>query len=793
MKQNQPLEPQKRSSSKDLHPSSDSSAQKKSSAKQPTTAKSKANMSVHHSAAAPDFSKKVIAQPTNHPIPQPHKKPPAKKKLSSLHTVPSTPTPEDETLDEALEEILPEVGNTTEEIPVDAPDEPAMPIAKPQTLFQKIKARRERQAELKMTALELIRKKSGFSEDDIAMMFELGYEDELGRVVGYENLKKLKQDHRQRFEQPNRKHYRTAYGYCGEETLNSETKSAIIAKYMYDRKFLILRTLLTALAMLPLFLLDVPQLIGKTFVQLSDKLFPLFPFLSLLILTGTAALSWRQLNAGLRSFLKTTPTPYSLPVVTLFFVILYDLVTFFFHTPALHVNLLACGMLLLLSICDVLRLLCEMRAFRILCADGEKTVLEPTQPRKKKLRQGKKLVKVINDDIGENFYRVQQAKEITGFFRRFNSTESSNRPMQYFIGLLAATAFLTSFITFVVTESSATAATVFMGIFFAAAPFSAVFNFFYPLCHANKLLTHYNCALVGDETVEEFSDSKTVIFDASDLYDTEKRTEISIRESDDLRRDMKLTDILFRKIGGTLEHIGKTKTGQAADPTVAFVRISDYGIEAVVDNQYHMIAGSADYLKKSGIRIPRESSDQSLRRTENTGILYVAIDGILRLCYEIEYTVKPSFEKLASDLAEIDTAVAIQSYDPNLNQTFLQVDRSDGSVPIRVIKPGRYEPNTVLKESDTGAVALGRKTDIVYPLHASKQVAIAKSFWLRMQILLSLVGGTLALIAAVCFDSTYLNPIAILAYQTACILLSWIATHIRINRRTLHIRSKNDF
>lgn len=786
MKQNQPSEQQEPVAKKNA--SSAPAEQKKPAAKPRTAAKSKTdNTSVHHSVSAPDFAKKAVP-PT---AAQTHKKQPPKKKLSSTHSVQPSANPEDETLDEALEEPLTEVTNTTEEIPVDAPDEQTVPIAKPQTLFQKIKARRERQAELKMTALELIRKKSGFSEDDIAMMFELGYEDELGRVVGYENLKKLKQDHRQRFEQPGRKHYRTAFGYCGEETLNGETRSTIIAKYMYDRKFLILRTLLTALATILLCLLDAPQLIGHTFVQFADRLSPLFPSVSLLLLIATAALSWQQLNAGLRSFLKTTPTPYSFPVVTLFFVILYDLITLVFHIPALRVNVLACGVLLLLSLCDVLRLLCEMRAFRILCADGEKTVLEPAQPRKKKLRQGKKLVKVINDDIGENFYRVQQAQEITGFFRRFNSTASFNRPMQYLIGLTSAIAFLASFITVVVTESVTTAASVFMGIFFAAAPVGTIFSCFYPLCRANKLLTYCNCALVGDETVEEYADSKTVIFDASDLYDTEKRTEISVRESEDLRRDMKLAGILFRKIGGTLAPIGKPKNGQAADPAVAFVRISDYGIEAVVDNQYHIIAGSADYLKKSGIRIPRESSDKSLRRTEQTGVLYVAIDGVLRLCYEIEYLAKPSFDELAAELAEIDTAVAIQSYDPNLNQTFLQINRSEGAVPIRVIKPGRYEPDTLLKESDTGAVALGRKTDIAYPIHAAKQVAAAKTFGLRMQIVLSLIGGTLALIAAV-VGGLPLEPLAILAYQGIGVFLSFVSTRCRITRRTLHLRSKNE-
>ena len=80
------------------------------------------------------------------------------------------------------------------------------------------------------------------------MMLELGYESELGRVVGYENLKKLKRDHFMRMNKNQHKNYRTAFGYCGVEDVNEHSSAAIIATYMHDRKFLILRTLLTALA-----------------------------------------------------------------------------------------------------------------------------------------------------------------------------------------------------------------------------------------------------------------------------------------------------------------------------------------------------------------------------------------------------------------------------------------------------------------------------------------------------------------------------------------------------------------
>lgn len=764
--------------------------------------KQRSNTTVHTSSSTPDFrkqTKKSEAEASAATIKNTTgtkratsqrsttaTKTAATKKLRNTHHVPAAPT--DEALDEALDEMIVSERASDEQINAEPAEAPELNEPASRSPYQKSKSKRENRAEKKLSELEQIRKKSGFSTDDIDMMLELGYESELGRVVGYENLKKLKQDHTERFGHPGTKHYRTAFGYCGEELVGEENRAAVIAKYMNDRKKLFLRTLLTALATVLLFLLDYSPLIGGAF-EAFDLAYPIvFPILSLLMLAGSVAISYRQLNAGLRSFLKLSPTPYSVAATAIPFVLVYDILAFFSPTPLLRVNALTSGMLLLMALCDILRILCEMRVFRILSANGEKTVLEPTQPRKKKLRQGKKLVKILNDDIDEAFYRVQKAEHASGFFRRFNSMDSAAAPLRWFLACIPAIAFVIAFIVSLITNSFSLSLTVFACVLFASLPSTAVFSFFYPLCRANRLLTHYNCALVGDEAVEEFAESKTVIFNDSDLYEAEKSTEFSLKESDELRRDIKLTSILFRKIGGALDRIGRPPLMLDNDPPVAFVRVADYGLEAVIDNRYHVIAGSADYLRRSGIRVPEESDDIVLRRTENTGVMYVAVDGVLKLNYEIEYSVKPSFEALVSELAEIDTAVAIQSYDPNLNDTFLQISRNDRAVPIRVIKPGRFEADGVLKESDTGAVALGSTTDIIAPLHAARYVAKAKTLGIHLQIIFSACGALAVILLTLLSQLAILNPLIIAAYHVACVIATLITTRIGINKRILRLQ-----
>ena len=719
------------------------------------------------------------------------KKTSSHKRVRPLQTIGQTQRSHDETLDEVLDAAFDEFVGTeipvAEEIPVDAPEE-IQQKKKPTNLLQRMQMRREERAEKKMSAMEIIRRRSGFSDDDIEMIFELGYESEFGRLVGYDNLKKLKYDHLHRMSRESNKRYRTAFGYCGQDSITPQNKARTMAKYMYDRRFLIWRTILSVIALLLVVILDYPVLIGGPFAELALSLPLLFPIFSTTIMVAATALSYKQFNAGIRSYFKLKPTPYSTISVIVPFVLLYDIVAMIAQTPLLHLNCIAMGAVLLICICDIFRLTSEMRVFRLLSTDIPKTVLEPTEPRKKKLKQGKKLIKIINDDLDEGFYHVHDAQLTMGFFRRFNEMEAAHTPFRVLLTLPIVLGFLTGFVV-ALTNGLGDALNTFVTVTVLGLPGAACFGYFFPLCQANNLLTRYNCALIGEEAVEEYNESKTIIFNDYRLCRALSCSELSVREkNDDLRRDLKLAGILFRKIGGSLSEIGNATATKSPDPTVAFVRIADMGVEAIIDNQYHVIAGNATFLKKSGIRIPKETADRVLSRAANVGLLYFAVDGVLKLTYNIEYALDPRFEIVAERLADPDTSVAIQSYDPNLSEEFLQQIRHADAIPVRVIKPGKYESDALLEISDTGAVALGGETHIVNPLYAAKQVNTTKRLSFYLQTAAATIACLGTLVTVLLSQQAILTPALFGLYYLAWIVVSAILSSTLINKHTLHLK-----
>jgi cation transport ATPase len=294
--------------------------------------------------------------------------------------------------------------------------------------------------------------------------------------------------------------------------------------------------------------------------------------------------------------------------------------------------------------------------------------------------------------------------------------------------------------------------------------------------------------LVGNEAVGELSEPATLVFDDVDLCSVKKLSEISVKDGADLHRDLRLAGTLLRALGGTLDCISKAGFHSGDGATVSFSSFADNGVEALIGGDYRVLLGDSDFMKKNNVRIPKESTDQTLKLASNVSRLFFAVDGVVKLSYEIEYILKLSFMAIIEELATIDTSVAVQSYDPSINDAFLLSALEDKKVRIRAIKPGRYEGDTLLDEADSGAVAIGRTHNVIYPLYAARAVKRAKKFGLRMQILISAIGIFLAGFYAFFPEINILTPLSVTLYHGAFVVITWLYTQLIINRRTLHIR-----
>lgn len=639
-----------------------------------------------------------------------------------------------------------------------------------------------------LSPMEQITKRTGLTEDDVQMMIELGYERELGRQVGFDLLKNLKKERLQTNEETDAFYYRTAFGYRGKESVANNNRQAALAAYVRDRAFLIVRLVITALCTLLLFFIDQPsflsdEVLKNVFANDTQKVH----IVGLALLAAVLIVSHKQINAGIRSFFKFLPTPYSVPAMLTPIVVLYSVLTFIFAPSMMQFRFLLALVFLLIALCDLLRLNCELNALRLLTTDVPKTVLTEATPRKIKVMNNQKIVKIINDDLGKNIYEVGSANQILGFFRRFNYMTSAARPFAILISCTMAFAVLLGFVGAVCTHSLSSVFSIFMTTLLLTAPISACFAYFYPLCRANRILAHRSCTVVGEESVQELSSEKTVIFSDTALYHAKKCTEIALRESDDFRPDLQLAGALFRTLGGTLAGVARKHPSLHAEPQLSILRVQDFGTEAVTEDKRHIFLGNADFIRQNGIRLSREAADREASCGASVGVLYFAVNKTLKLSFEIEYETDPSFEELIANLAEGNTAVAITSYNPTLNDAFVQKSREGMLDPVTVIKSRRFDEDKTTELVDTGIVALGPESDVVYPLYALKGISSLRRFGMRIQLISSIL-GFIGILALTVFNPTApLGIPAVLIYQAFWTLLFVLSTHAELNEIRLRL------
>ncbi len=653
--------------------------------------------------------------------------------------------------------------------------------------LQRLKLEKKLAEERKRASLALIHKKSGLSDDDIAMMFELGYENELRDLVGDEDLKRLRTEHLKAIGQSQHKHYRMAYGYRGEEYAEGDQRDSVIASYLHDRKQLLLQTVFTALLTVLLLFIDFPALVGASLLQIDTATPWLLPAMGLVLLALACLLSKRAISAGLRSFLKFSATPYSTVGIVAPLGVLYSAFTLLSPVDMPHINAVVCAYLLIVTCCDLLRLCSELRVFRLVSAEGEKNVLCPDTPHKKKITKNGKTVQIINDDLGENLYRVRKSTQCVGFFRRCNNMHSATRPFTITLVLMLALSVAVAFADAVYSHSILSALGAAIKTLLICAPISSVVGYFYPNCRANRLLFKQECALIGEESAHEFEAPKTVIFSDGDLISAKTQAEIAVQDGDLLRIDLRLAGILFRKLGGALGTVSPKLSGGQADPPVSILHISKVGVSAMIDNRSHLLLGNAEFLQSEGVRVPKESTDRALRRAPDTELLYVAVDGVLKLSYEIAYRIGAETENLIRTLANTDTAVAVISYDPNLNDRFLGKLRPRSAERIEVIKPEQFEAAKAIEIADTGAISLGDAVDIALPLYAAAGISRLRRFGLRVQVIASILGGTVLAALSLSGLADSLGPIPILIYQLFWTGVGVLASWAELNMQSLGI------
>lgn len=664
---------------------------------------------------------------------------------------------EDEVLLDENEELPGESMSQRENTPEDvqlhveasvdrSPEQPKQITPRPSPLDAALSAQRKKQQAEGGRLSAQLRAAQTLSEEDLALLLRLGYENELAVKQDAATLQRIaREDAADPLTDRQKAHL--AYGWHEGDGVHEVKDTDIRDTYRKQSSAMTGRLILGGLVTLLVLLWDISPLYAHLLPDNWSALAqgPAAHLWGLQLLIFCVVVSGRRLLYGLRQLLRMTPEPCSVLLPVLLCNIIYDVIMCMQPTQHALLNFPTALLLLVSMVADAMDLRRERIAFSIVSANENKIVPVRQAPPKKKVVRGGRIVKIINDEADRAHYSVERVARLQDYFYRTNVPSPRYRAILPMLALQLLLSFGVTGVCTLKTGVTPAALTVLLLSLQLSAPASALFTYAYALLTACRRLYSKNATIVGQYTVDEMAARKQLVFAESEMLQAKSSTEIYVKGIGDPKRYVRYARRLFNTLGGTLAKINTSDLSEKGmDGLVEILRVYPDGVEARMDGRVHVLAGSSQFMLQNGIRVPHTNAERLARRSDESSILYLAFGGQIRLGYEINYRIRGSFEQLVSTLAGGKTAVAIRSYDPSITEEYLADSRADKKTPVRIIKPARHRKSEVHDLAKGGIVATENVRGVAYAVRMCERIKENDAVWVGLQWMTSIVGAVVA-------------------------------------------------
>lgn len=617
----------------------------------------------------------------------------------------------------------------------------------------------------------------GMSDEDVELLLELGYENNLSQKLGTQRVEDVK--HRCLSDESAKTPIRDVYACDGEEYAGHKQDKEIRKSYRAHGRAAMARMILTVLLTVVIGLSDLLFVLFETLPAPLSKLptSGLYGGIGLAMLLLAAACCFTCMKRGVVSAMKYSLTPASLTALVVVITLLYDVLGLFDAQCGILLNLPAAFALSALAIGEYISIKNQRIAFAVVNSRTRKIALYDMEPKRKKVIRGGHIVKIINDDADRILRRVRRTERIGGYFRRTGEPTRRYRALPGLLMTSVLCSVVLGVMALLIKGDLRLSATVLVLSLQTTLPLSALIAYVYPFWLTSTRLAKRGCGIIGDSAVDEYAKDSILLFDDTEMFRSKSSTEITIRGGGDTRKYIRYAKRLFKTLGGTLSSVTTSDLSEEVrEDRVEILRVLEQGIEARMDGRVRVLAGTSEFMMKNGIRVPSDSAELLVRRHVESSILYLAFDGKLRLGYEIDYRISGRFEQIADQLGHAGTSVAVESSDPCIHAELLARSRDPKLAPIRVIKPLHFEKNDEAEVIDSGVVATKNARDIAHAVLACHKIATNDRLIRGIQYAATLIGALLCgALMMLDFINPYVSAIAA-TVQLAFLVLNLFAS-----------------
>ena len=535
------------------------------------------------------------------------------------------------------------------------------------------------------------------------------------------------------------------------EYTDRQQRKEIMGMYKYAKRSIRTKMILCGIITLFLLFIENITLFSKTPSGIFSAVeHPYMHFLFDFVLVAlAAACAYEQLYHGIRSIISKEFIPEAISVFAVGASMLYAIFTIIFIPFYYIPNAIApvfynfpvsiiCFMSIAFSYINVVR---ERYSFSIVSSKDSKFVLNKISTDDAEAET--EAFSTASKDFVGDLIRIDKTEFVKKYFARTNRSVSTMKVMYPYYVLAICVPLIMSIISIFRGEAFMSA----MSNWFAGAmmvmPVGVLFMFSVPFLIGNKRLFEEETTIVGEDTIDEYADSKAVSVNDTTAFPpyNVKLQNLHVYNEINLEKVLYYAANGFNTVGGPLSEVFElaTKDAFTKSKRSRFVCSGRSYLCVKVDNDTIIFADRYG-ITSQGIDVPAEREELD----EDVSVMYMACNGKLCARMHIKYEMDDDFTQTVKNLNKNDVCVGIRTFDPNINNDLIRRQSSLKKADLRVIRLTKQdEIPTTIEKADSGVVSKGHSKSLIKAIPVCKNISKIRKVGLFVSIIASLVGAVL--------------------------------------------------
>ena len=490
-----------------------------------------------------------------------------------------------------------------------------------------------------------------------------------------------------------------------------------------------------------------------------------------------------EITAGVKNIFRGTPTPSSMTALLTLGGIVYSAVlavTVVSPNEPVMFNFVTAVSAMLTLICAMYNNKRESMNFAVIANRKPKHIVRRLPDEES---EGEARAFAESEDACD-VMKIEKTDFIDGFFGRLSRPDPSTGVFMTF-AMSASVAIAVLFGIFVNLRGgdNISVCRVVYSAMLMLAPLSAYITFSYPMYRANIAAKEYDSAIIGDASLEEYSNASIISFDDKNVFPSYSVKVQNMRIYNNARIDRVLyyAASVFAYAGGPLQDVFEVATKDMGVSQNVKIFDTEAGFLATQVDGVNIIFGSSQNLQSRGLEIPEGALRDDVDLSDELSIMYMFRENKLVAKMYIKYVMDSDIDLILKQFSGSGLYVCVRTFDPNIDEAMIAKKAGMKKMPLKIVRyssadeVGRYE-----EKVDSGLVTCGSPKSLLQVITYCGKVLHTKKTDIALGVLSVMIGAAILILLLLAESLSVLSSLLIVLYQLVWLIPITIASKVFI-------------